>query len=63
MQASLKVKSVPTKRAADWWDSAAFSSIFLALGFFYSPAESTPAHQRLTQTVGGQSQNQMQNRI
>jgi hypothetical protein len=27
-------KSVPTKRAADWWDSAAFSSIFLASGFF-----------------------------
>jgi hypothetical protein len=24
---------VPTKRAADWWDSAAFSSIFLASGF------------------------------
>jgi hypothetical protein len=34
MQVSLKVKSVPTKRAADWWDSAAFSGIFLASGFF-----------------------------
>jgi hypothetical protein len=41
-----------TKRAADWWDSAPFSSIFMALGFSCSPAESTPAHQRLTQTVG-----------
>jgi hypothetical protein len=40
-------KSVPTKRAADWWDSAAFSGIFLASSFFCSQAESTPAHQRL----------------
>jgi len=40
-------KSVPTKRAADWWDSAPFSSIFLASSFFCSQAESTPAHQRL----------------
>jgi len=42
----------PTKRAADWWDSAAFTSIFLASSFFCSQAESQPAHQRLTQTVG-----------
>jgi len=41
-----------TMRAADWWDSAPFSSIFLASGFSCSQAESTPAHQRLTQTVG-----------
>jgi len=25
----------PTKRAPDVWESAAFSGIFLALGFFY----------------------------
>jgi len=31
-------KSVPTKRAADWWDSAPFSSIFLASGFFLLPS-------------------------
>jgi len=42
----------PTKRAADWWDSSRLTSIFLASGFFCSEAESTPAHQRLTQTVG-----------
>ncbi len=41
-----------TQRAADWWDSAAFSGIFLASGFSCSPVESMPAHQRLTQTVG-----------
>jgi hypothetical protein len=41
-----------TKRAADWWDSAPFSSIFLASVFFFSRSESQPAHQRLTQTVG-----------
>jgi len=45
-------KSRPTKRAADWWDSAAFSSIFLASGFSCSQTESTPAHTRVTQTVG-----------
>jgi hypothetical protein len=45
------IKTRPTQRADDWWDSAAFSSIFLASGFFCSQAESTPAHQRLTQTV------------
>jgi hypothetical protein len=31
-------KSVPTKRAADWWDSAPFSRIFLASGFFLLPS-------------------------
>jgi hypothetical protein len=36
----------------DLWESAAFLSIFLALGFFCSQAESTPAHTRVTQTVG-----------
>jgi len=33
------------------WDSAAFSSIFLASGFLCSQAESTPAHTQVTQTV------------
>jgi len=42
----------PTKRAPDVWDSAAFSSIFLASSFFCSQAESTPAHTQVTQTVG-----------
>lgn len=41
-----------TKRAPDKWDSAAFSSIFLASSFFCSQAESQPAHLRVTQTVG-----------
>jgi hypothetical protein len=50
--AFLNIQMRPTKRAADWWDSAPFSSIFLASGFFCSQSESTPAHQRLTQTVG-----------
>jgi hypothetical protein len=47
-----KVKSVPTKRAPDVWDSAAFSSIFLASSFSCSQALSTPAHTQVTQTVG-----------
>jgi hypothetical protein len=33
------------------WDSAAFSSIFLASSFFCSQTESTPAHTQVTQTV------------
>jgi hypothetical protein len=49
---SSKVKSVPTKRTPDVWDSAAFSSIFLASSFFCSQALSTPAHTQVTQTVG-----------
>jgi hypothetical protein len=40
-----------TKRAPDVWDSAAFSSIFLASSFFCSQALSTPAHTQVTQTV------------
>jgi len=36
----------------DVWDSAAFSSIFLASSFSCSQAESTPAHTQVTQTVG-----------
>jgi hypothetical protein len=34
------------------WDSAAFTSIFLASGFLCSQALSTPAHTQVTQTVG-----------
>ena len=41
----------PTKRAPDVWDSAAFSSIFLASGFSCSQTESTPAHTQVTQAV------------
>jgi len=41
-----------TKRAPDKWDSARFSSIFLASSFSCSQTESTPAHLRVTQTVG-----------
>jgi hypothetical protein len=41
-----------TKRAPDVWDSAAFSSIFLASSFSCSQALSTPAHTQVTQTVG-----------
>ena len=41
-----------TPRAADGWESAAFSSIFLASSLYCSQAESTPAHPPLTQTVG-----------
>lgn len=40
-----------TKRALDRWDSAAFSSIFLASSFLCSQALSTPAHLPVTQTV------------
>jgi hypothetical protein len=40
------------KRAVDWRDSAAFTSIFLASGLYCSQAESRPTHLRLTQTVG-----------
>jgi hypothetical protein len=41
-----------TQRAPDVWDSAAFSSIFLASVLYCSQAESTPAHTQVTQTVG-----------
>jgi len=47
----VKAKSVPTKRAPDVWDSAAFSSIFLASSFSCSQSESTPAHTQVTQAV------------
>ncbi len=49
---SLQTKSGLTKRAPDVWDSAAFSSIFLASSFSCSQAESTPAHTQVTPTVG-----------
>jgi hypothetical protein len=44
-------KNCPTKRAPDVWDSAAFSSIFLASSFSCSQAESTPAHTQVTPAV------------
>ena len=47
-----KVKVRLTKRAPDVWESARFTSIFLASSFSCSQAESTPAHTRVTQTVG-----------
>ena len=47
-----QTKNCPTKRAPDVWDSAAFSSIFLASSFFCSQTESQPAQNPLTQTVG-----------
>ncbi len=40
-----------TQRAADKWDSARFTGIFLASGLYCSQAESRPAHLRLTQAV------------
>jgi hypothetical protein len=43
---------LPTKRAVDWRDSARFTRIFLASGFFCSQTFSQPARQPLTQTVG-----------
>ncbi|MGE5027444.1 MAG: hypothetical protein ACM3JK_03125 [Betaproteobacteria bacterium] len=33
----------PTQRAADGWESARFTGIFLALGFFCSQAVFSPA--------------------
>jgi hypothetical protein len=47
-----KQKVCLTMRAPDKWDSARFSSLFLASGFFRFQTESTPAHLRVTQTVG-----------
>ena len=47
----MHIKSRRTKRAPDVWDSAAFSSIFLASSFFCSQALSTPAHTQVTQIV------------
>jgi hypothetical protein len=41
-----------TKRALDVWDSAAFSSFFLASSVLCSQEESTPAPSPVTQTVG-----------
>ena len=47
----LAEKSRLTKRVPDVWDSAAFSSIFLASSFPCSQTESTPAHTQVTQTI------------
>jgi len=64
-QRVLHNKNRPTKRAPDVWDSAAFSSIFLASGFSCSQTLSTPAHLRVTQTVRcfAEKQNQEQRQI
>jgi hypothetical protein len=43
---------LPTKRAADFWESAASRNIFLASSFFCSQAFSQPAQNPLTPTVG-----------
>ena len=43
---------MPTPRAPDVWESARFTSIFLASSFSCSQAESTPTHTQVTQTVG-----------
>jgi hypothetical protein len=48
---SMKYKCGLTQRAADVWESARFTSIFLALGFSTSQTLSIPAHTQLTQTV------------
>ena len=55
----------PTKRAPDKWESARFTSIFLASSFFCFQAESTPAHLRVTQTVGQQAEeiNKMRTKV
>ena len=44
---SCKVKHGLTKRAVDLWDSARFTSIFLASSFSCSQAFSQPAHKPL----------------
>jgi len=44
-----------TKRAPDVWESAAFSSIFLASSFFCSQALSTPAHTQVPITCSVKS--------
>ena len=41
-----------TMRAPDVWESARFSSLFLASSFSCSQTESTPAHTQVTLTVG-----------
>jgi hypothetical protein len=48
----VKKQKCLSKRAPDMWDSAAFTSIFLASAFSCSQAESTPAHTQVTQTIG-----------
>jgi hypothetical protein len=53
--ATPKSRHHPLTLTPDAGDSAAFSSIFLASGFFCSLAESTPAHLPVTQTVRPQN--------
>ena len=49
--ATPKSRRHPLTLPPDKWDSARFSSIFLASSFFCSQSESTPAHTQVTQTV------------
>jgi len=46
-----KIEKRLTQRALDRWESAPFSSIFLASSLYYSQAESTLTHLPVTQTV------------
>jgi hypothetical protein len=49
---SLKVKSVPTQRAPDGWDSPRFQAVSLAQAGSVKAALSRPTYQRVTPTVG-----------
>jgi hypothetical protein len=52
----LQIKSVPTQRAPDVWESAAFSRLFSGFGLFlHLKHYPRSAHTRVTQTVGQQS--------
>jgi hypothetical protein len=51
-QSASLAQSLPTKRAVDLWDSAAFSVFFWLRVFSHLRSESRPAHKPLTQTVG-----------
>jgi hypothetical protein len=48
---SMHSYGLPTKRAVDVWNSAAFTSSFLASSFSCSQTESTPTPAPVTQTV------------
>ena len=40
-----------TQRALDWWESARFQALYVALSFFRFDGESRPAHQQVTPAV------------
>jgi len=54
--ATPKSRRHPLTLPPDVWDSAAFSSSFLASSFSCSQIESQPAHTQVTQTVGAPSE-------